>query len=157
MKRRRVQDSRLSKLVILALISFSSSNLLNPTVQSVSQSVVYSFSMHKKRHTMTSVKAEQCETTVYAYFGWSEGAVLIKSTSPTLPLQTSILKRMVIRKAQAKQAKKKKTTRHRVINIVVNSCKKKKTPYTSSKKAMKTLLYAVSHNYVIVSLLIIQQ
>ena len=29
--------------------------------------VVYSFSMHKKRHTMTSVKAEQCETTVYAY------------------------------------------------------------------------------------------
>ena len=37
--------------------------------QSVSQSVVYSFSMHKKRHTMTSVKAEQCETTVYAYCG----------------------------------------------------------------------------------------
>ena len=32
--------------------------------------------------------------------------MLIKSASPTLPLQTSILKRMVIRKAQAKQAKK---------------------------------------------------
>ena len=62
-------------------------------------SVVYSFSMHKKRHTMTSVKAEQCETTVYAYCGWSEGTVLIKSASPTLPLQTSILKQMTIRKA----------------------------------------------------------
>ena len=31
--------------------------------------VVYSFSMHKKRHTMTSVKAVQRETTVYAYCG----------------------------------------------------------------------------------------
>ena len=29
--------------------------------------VVYSFSMHKKRHTMTSVKAVQRETTIYAY------------------------------------------------------------------------------------------
>ena len=74
----------------------------------VSQSVVYSFSMHKKRHTMISVKAEQCETTVYAYCGWSEGAVLIKSASPTLPLQTSILKQMMIRKAQAKTSQKKK-------------------------------------------------
>ena len=31
--------------------------------------VVYSFSMHKKRHTMISVKAVQRETTVYAYCG----------------------------------------------------------------------------------------
>ena len=35
----------------------------------VSVSVVYSFSMHKKRHTMTSARAEQCETTVYVYCG----------------------------------------------------------------------------------------
>ena len=34
-----------------------------------SASVVYSFSMRKKRHTMTSVKAEQSETTVCAYCG----------------------------------------------------------------------------------------
>ena len=31
--------------------------------------VVYSFHMHKKRHTMTSVKAAQRETTLYAYCG----------------------------------------------------------------------------------------
>ena len=31
--------------------------------------VVYSFRMHKKRHTMTSVTAVQRETTVYAYCG----------------------------------------------------------------------------------------
>ena len=51
---------------------------------------------------MTSVKAVQRETTVYAYCGWSEGAVLIMSASPTLPLHTSDLKQMAIRKAQAK-------------------------------------------------------
>ena len=56
---------------------------------------------------MTSVKAEQCETTVYAYCGCSEGAVLIKSASPTLPLHTSILKQMAIRKASAKTSQKK--------------------------------------------------
>ena len=64
---------------------------------SVPVSVVYSFSMHKNRHAMTSVTAEQCETTVFAYCWWSEGAVLIKSASPTLPLHSSILKQTAIR------------------------------------------------------------
>ena len=41
---------------------------------------------------MKSVKAVQPITTVYAYCGRSEGAVLIKSVSPTLPFHTSDLK-----------------------------------------------------------------
>ena len=61
---------------------------------------------------------------------------------------------MAIRKAQAKTSQKNtKKTRHRVINLVLQ----KKAPYTSSKKTLNTLLHEVSHNYVIVSLLIIQQ
>ena len=62
---------------------------------------------------------------------------------------------MTIRKAQAKASQKKNNkalwNKHR------SQLLQKKAPYTSSKKTMNTLLHAVSHNYAIVSLLMIQQ
>ena len=62
---------------------------------------------------------------------------------------------MAIRKAQAKTSQKKQNKAPGNKNS--SQLLQKKAPYTSSKKTMNTLLLAVSHNYVIVSLLIIQQ
>ena len=64
---------------------------------------------------------------------------------------------MAIRKAQAKTSQKKKKNNKAPCNKHSSQLLQKKAPYTSSKKTMNTLLYAVIHNYVIVSLLIIQQ
>ena len=63
---------------------------------------------------------------------------------------------MAIRNAQAKTSQKNKKNKA-LSNKHSSQLLQKKAPYTSSKKTIKTLLHATSHNYVIVSLLIIQQ
>ena len=61
------------------------------------------------------------------------------------------------KKSTSKNKPKKKTKNKAPCNKHSSQLLQKKAPHTSSKKTINTLLHAVSHNYVIVSLLIIQQ
>ena len=61
------------------------------------------------------------------------------------------------KKSASKNKPKKNKNNKAPCNKHSTQLLQKKAPYTSSKKTMNTLLQAASHNYVIVSLLIIQE
>ena len=113
------------------------------------------FQPAQKRHTMISVKAEQCETSLCILWMKPRSNAHQVSFIHT-PISYFNSKANGDKKSASKN-KPKKNTRHRVTNIVVTCCCCKKKHHIQVQKTMNTLLHAVSHKYVIVSLLIIQQ